>query len=104
MLRVGHSRQSSYVLNDVVPDLVHVALCLQPFIELPAVDANAPPNPDCRQLTGGNELVGLGPADADQLLDVLQTQPLRMLRLTHEPSSGALLFPTSSIKLCPSQR
>src|SRR5829696_6039159 len=79
------------------------ALPMQPFIELPAVDADAAPDPDCRQLAGGNELVGLGPAEAKQLLDVLQTQPLRMLRVTHEPSFGALIFPTICIKLCPSQ-
>src|SRR5215213_6692858 len=76
---------------------------MQPFIELPAVDADAAPDPDGRQLTGAHKLVSLGPADTHQLLDVLQTQPLRMLRLTHEPSFGALLFPTIPIKLCPSQ-
>src|SRR5215212_3706535 len=61
--------------NDVVPDRVHVPLSLQPLIQLPAVDADAAPDPDRRQLAGGNELVGLGPADAKQSLDVLQAQP-----------------------------
>src|SRR5215204_6477552 len=88
---------------DVVPDRLHVALSQQPLIEFSAVDADATPDPDCRQLPGANELVGLGPADAKQLLDVLQTQPHRTPRDTHEPSFGALIFPTIPIKLCPSQ-
>jgi hypothetical protein len=76
---------------------------MQPFIELPAVDTDAAPDPDGGQLAGDHKLVSLSPADAKQLLDVLQTQPLRMLRVTHELSFGVLLFPTISITLCPSQ-
>src|SRR5215207_6951270 len=76
---------------------------MQPFIELPAVDADAAPDPDGGQLAGDHKLVSLSPADAKQLMDVLQTQPLRLLRVTHEPSFGALLFPTIAITLGPSQ-
>src|SRR5215211_2041254 len=65
---------------------------MQPLIELPTVDADTPTDPDGGQLAGDHKLVSLSPADAKQLLDVLQTQPLRMLRVTHEPSFGALLF------------
>ena len=65
---------------------------MQPLIELPAVDADAAPDPDGGQLAGAHKLVSLSPADAKQLLDVLQTQPLRLLRVTHELSFGALLF------------
>src|SRR5215204_4958083 len=79
------------------------ALPIQPFIELPAVDADAAPDPDGGQLAGAHKLVSLSPADAKQLLDVLQTQPLRMLRVTHELSFGALLFPTIAITMGPSQ-
>src|SRR5215204_4211243 len=78
------------------------ALPMQPFIELRAVDADAAPDPDGRQFAGGNEFIGLGPADTHQLLDVLQSQPLRILHITHEPSFGALIFPAFFIKLCPS--
>src|SRR5215210_47991 len=88
--------------KDVVLGPVRVALSPQPHIKLRAIDADAPPDPDSGQFAGGNELVGLGPADTHQLLDVLQTQPLQMLRITHEPSFGALRFPTIPIILCPS--
>src|SRR3954454_9660261 len=63
--------------TDIVPDRVHVALSPQPLIELRAVDADAPPDLDRGQLAGGNELLGLGLADAKQLLDVLQAKRLR---------------------------
>src|SRR5829696_10031078 len=62
----------------VTPDRVHVALSQQPFIKFLAVDADAAPDPDGGQLAGGNERVGLGTADAKQLLDVLQTQPFSL--------------------------
>ena len=87
----------------IVEVAVQVALPMQPLIELPAVDADAAPDPDGGQLAGAHKLVSLSPADAKQLLDVLQTQPLRMLRVTHELSFGALLFPTIAITMGPSQ-